>query len=81
MKPQDIYIPIVYGYGFFVVIIYFVNALGAQEYLHKVAKVAKVAIVAGIFYLLSLLYHAKNLNLNLNTVPAPYDKKALEFQI
>ena len=76
MKPLDIYIPIVYGYAFFVVIIYLVNAFDFPEHLHKVAK---VAIVAGIFYLLSLLYHAKNLNLN--TVPAPYDEKALEFQI
>ena len=76
MKPQDIYIPIVYGYGFFVIIIYFINAISTQEHLHKVAK---VAIVAGIFYLLSLLYHAKNLNRNLNTIPVPYDKKALEF--
>jgi hypothetical protein len=76
MKPQDIYIPIVYGYGFFVIITYFINAISTQEHLHKVAK---VAIVAGIFYLLSLLYHAKNLNRNLNTIPVPYDEKALEF--
>ena len=76
MKPQDIYIPIVYGYGFFVIIIYFINAISTLEHLHKVAE---VAIVAGIFYLLSLLYHAKNLNRNLNTIPVPYDKKALEF--
>ena len=73
MKPQDIYIPIVYGYGFFVIIIYFINAISTSEHLHK------VAIAAGIFFLLSLLYHAKNLNRNLNTVPAPYDEKELEF--
>ena len=78
MKPQDIYIPIVYGYGFFVIIIYFINAISIPEHLHKVAK---VAIVAGIFYLLSVIYHAKNLYLNINTTPVPYDEKALEFQI
>ena len=76
MKPLDIYIPVVYGYAFFVVIIYLVNAFDFPEHLHIASK---IAIASGIFYLLSLLYLAKNLNLN--TEPVPYDETPLEFQI